>query len=106
MQGEAATLAELAVLRSAWTATANGWSVWPKTIVQVCPQMSSIAPGCYKARPEEGDPGTDFTQRQIDAAKELALAYEALNAAQLQLAIDSGALTETSNAKENMAGRS
>ena len=43
---------------------------------------------------DKSDPGTDFTRAQEDAAKELALAYEKLNAKQLQQAIDGGALKE------------
>ena len=32
---------------------------------------------------DKSDPGTDFARRQVEAAKELALAYERLNDAQL-----------------------
>jgi hypothetical protein len=53
---------------------------------------------------DKSDPGTDFTQRQIDAAKELALAYEALNVAQFRLAMDNGALTEICDGRKNTSG--
>ena len=43
---------------------------------------------------DKNEPGTDFTREQVDAAKELALAYEKLDAAQLEQAIGSGALKE------------
>jgi hypothetical protein len=43
---------------------------------------------------DKSDPGTDFTQGQADAAKELAIAYEKLDYASIQRAIDVGALKE------------
>ena len=50
---------------------------------------------------DKSDPGTDFTQGQEDAAKELALAYEKLDAAKLQRAIDGGALKEICDDDQN-----
>jgi len=43
---------------------------------------------------DKSDAGTDFTREQENAAKELALAYEKLDAAELQRAIAGGALKE------------
>lgn len=43
---------------------------------------------------DKSDPGTDFSREQEIAAKELALAYEKLNAAEFQRAIEGGALKE------------
>lgn len=46
---------------------------------------------------DKSDPGSDFTKEQEDAAKELALAYEKLDSAELEQVIQSGALKEICN---------
>ena len=46
---------------------------------------------------DKSDPGSDFSRAQEDAAKELALAYEKLAAAEVERAIKSGALKEICN---------
>ncbi len=46
---------------------------------------------------DKSDPGSDFTKEQGDAAKELVLAYEKLDSAQLELLMNSGELKEICN---------
>ena len=46
---------------------------------------------------DKSDPGSDFSRAQEDAAKEVALAYERLDAAEVERAIKSGALKEICN---------
>ena len=46
---------------------------------------------------DKSDPGSDFTREQEDTAKELALAYEKLNSAELERVMQSGALKEICN---------
>jgi len=55
---------------------------------------------------DKSDPGSDFSRAQEDAAKELALAYEKLDATEIERAIKSGALKEIcdeSNESSNSA---
>lgn len=54
---------------------------------------------------DKSDPRTDFTRRQVEAAKELALAYERLNDAQLQRAIGNGILKEIRDGNKETSGR-
>jgi hypothetical protein len=50
---------------------------------------------------DKSDPGTDFTRAQEEAAKELASGFVALNASQMRLAIEDGALKEICRGEDN-----
>jgi hypothetical protein len=46
---------------------------------------------------DKSDPGSDFTDAQISAAKELAIAYEKLDTAEIELVMQHGELKEICN---------
>jgi len=50
---------------------------------------------------DKSDPGSDFTSEQIEAAKQLAAAYAALDEEQLQRVIETGALKDIGDAEED-----
>ena len=54
---------------------------------------------------DKNDPGKDFTAAQVDAAKELAGAYEQLDGARMQQAIAAGALKEICDGQQSTTGR-
>lgn len=46
---------------------------------------------------DKSDPGADFTDAQINTAKELASAYERLNPAQIEILVERGQWKEICN---------